>query len=182
MSRSRETAAARAEAAQALGYAVRSMELADVERVAHVHAEVWRAAYRELLPGGYLASLNRREFGDRWRDRLMAPTRSVTELVGLRPDGSIVALGSAGPNRDADTPTDWELRGLNVLATEQGTGLADMMMRELIGDRPCSLWVLQGNARAFAFYARYCFELDGHAKTHRPTGVTEVRMIRGSTY
>jgi ribosomal protein S18 acetylase RimI-like enzyme len=65
-----------------------------------------------------------------------------------------------------------------MLAAERGTGLADLMMAELVGARACSLWVLAGNARALAFYRRHGFVADGHSKTHSPTGTIERRLIR----
>lgn len=150
----------------------------DVEAVSKVHVAVWQTTYRGLLPDEYLSGLDPESFAARWSSRLSQDTRSAADLVGLRPDGAIVALGSAGPTRDADPPAEWELWALNVLSVAQGTGLADLMMQRLVDHRPCSLWVLSGNTRAMSFYGRYGFELDGHAKAHGATGATEVRMVR----
>jgi GNAT superfamily N-acetyltransferase len=66
-----------------------------------------------------------------------------------------------------------------VLPSAQGTGLADLMMERLVGTEPASLWVLDGNVRAEAFYRRHGFARDGAEKQHPPTGTTEVRMVRG---
>ena len=63
-------------------------------------------------------------------------------------------------------------------ADHHGTGWADMLMAELVGDRPTYLWVLESNQRASAFYGRYGFVTDGATKLHEPTGRVEVRMLR----
>lgn len=169
---------AKAAAAAAAGYAVRKMNVGDVEQVSEVHVAVWQATYRGLLPDDYLGGLEPRDFADRWSSRLSDGTRNAADVVGLDPDGVIVALGSAGPPRDLDVPAQWELWALNVLSVAQGTGLADLMMQRLARARSCCLWVLNGNSRAMSFYRRYGFELDGHAKPHGTTGATEVRMVR----
>ena len=173
---------AKAEAAAAAGYAVRSMEQDDAERVAQVHVGVWRTSYAALLPKDYLASLDVREFAERWSSRLASRSPLMSQLVGLRSDGSIVGLGSAGPPRDPNEPAPRELYGLNVLAEARGTGLADLMMQPLVGEGGCSLWVLDGNTRAIAFYQAYGFRMDGHTKKHPPTRATELRMVRDPTH
>jgi GNAT superfamily N-acetyltransferase len=155
------------------------MQLADVDGIAEVHVQVWREAYVSLMPSDYLADLDQERFARSWRGRLEGQQSAVgRQLVGLRPDGPIVAIGSAGPSRDEDAPTAWELYAINVLAAAHGTGLADLMMAELVGERPVSLWVLDGNKRALAFYARNGFVPDGATTEHEPSGRVELRLVR----
>jgi GNAT superfamily N-acetyltransferase len=155
------------------------MQLADVDGVAAVHVRVWREAYTSVMPSDYLDDLDQEQFAGSWRGRLEGQQPAeVMQLAGLSPDGTIVALGSAGPSRDEDAPTAWELFAINVLAAAHGTGLADLMMAELVGDRPTSLWVLDGNERARAFYARYGFVPDGATKEHEPSRRVELRLVR----
>lgn len=46
-------------------------------------------------------------------------------------------------------------------------------------DGPAELWVLEGNARALAFYARNGFVVDGERKpTGFDTGGDELHMVR----
>jgi hypothetical protein len=126
-----------------------------------------------------LANLDQEQFASSWRGRLEGqPFAKVRQLVGLSPDGPFVATGSAEPSRDEDAPTAWELFAINVLAAAHGTGLADLMMADLVGDRPTSLWVLDGNQRARAFYARYGFVPHGATKEHEPSGRVKLRLVR----
>ena len=71
-----------------------------------------------------------------------------------------------------------ELWGLNVLPSAHGTGLADLLLSELLGTDDCYLWVLRGNVRAAAFYTRHGFLPDGSTKPYPATGSIEERMVR----
>ena len=98
-------------------------------------------------------------------------------VVSTQPDGEITGLASAGPTRDTDAPTPWELYSINVIAACRGTGLADQLIAAVIGQRPSTLWVVEGNARAHAFYGRHGFSLEGGTRLHESTGAPEIRMI-----
>jgi GNAT superfamily N-acetyltransferase len=160
------------------GYVVRPMEVPDAPTVAEVHVRVWRQAYASLMPAEHLDGLDVADLAVRWRERLTNPADGVRHLAGLDPSGRIVAIGTAGPGRDPEPATAWELWAINVLPSEHGTGLADLLITELTGNRDCYLWVVRGNTRAIAFYRRHGFLADGGTKLHPPTGLTEERMVR----
>ena len=138
---------------------------------------VWREAYAALLPPDYLAGLSVAAFSERWAARLSSPAHDVTHLAGLDPSGSLVGIATAGPSRDRPAPTPQELWAINVLAVSHGTGLADLLLESLVPGA-ASLWVLEGNERAVAFYRRHGFERDGATKPFSPTGAVELRMVR----
>ncbi|GAA1188548.1 GNAT family N-acetyltransferase [Nesterenkonia xinjiangensis] len=69
-----------------------------------------------------------------------------------------------------------EVKALYVLAEVYGTGVGHALLTSGIGEDPAYLWVLAGNDRAIAFYARQGFRLDGATKSD-PVG-TEKRMVR----
>jgi len=98
-------------------------------------------------------------------------------VVATQLDDEIVAMASAGPSRDQDAPTGWELYAVNVLATHHGSGVADELLASVIAQRPATLWVVTDNARAQAFYRRHGFTVEGANRT-RATGVPEIRMVR----
>ena len=160
------------------GYSVRPMQLADASTVAEVHVQVWRDTYPGLMSAAYLDALDVAEFVQSWSQRLAGLPDDTSYLVGTAPDGAIVGFGVAGPSRDDDPPVPRELYAINVLATAHGTGLADLLMLELLGDGAASLWVAEGNARARAFYARHGFVPDGTSKVREATGMAEVRLVR----
>jgi GNAT superfamily N-acetyltransferase len=112
---------------------------------------------------------------------LAQPPDGVRRLVGVAPSGEVVAVAMSGPSRDEDAPTPWELWAVNVLDAHHGSGLSDLLMEQLVGDEPATLWVVQGNERAVAFYQRHGFRADGTTKWDERTGTNEDRMVRGGT-
>ena len=99
-------------------------------------------------------------------------------VVATGPDDEIVGIASAGPTRDDDARTPWEVYAINVLAAHHGTGVADQLITAVIAQRPVTLWVLRDNARARAFYRRHGFGVEGATKIHDGTGAPEIRMVR----
>ncbi|MFE7546875.1 GNAT family N-acetyltransferase [Streptomyces gardneri] len=63
----------------------------DAAALAGVHVRSWQAAYRDLLPGPYLDSLDPEERAALWRDRLTATDRP-TVLLATEADGRVVAF------------------------------------------------------------------------------------------
>jgi GNAT superfamily N-acetyltransferase len=59
-----------------------------------------------------------------------------------------------------------------------GTGLGQRLLDVAIGREAASLWVLEGNDRAIAFYRRNGFAEDGARAEEEYFGVPEVRMVR----
>jgi len=97
--------------------------------------------------------------------------------VAIDEQGSIIGLATAGAPRDQDPPTCWELYSINILAEQQGGGVADDLLRTTLGRGDTSVWVLADNARAQGFYRRHGFRLDGATRAYEGTGAPEVRMI-----
>ena len=152
--------------------------LDDLDELGRVHVQVWQQAYDGLMPADHLAALDPTAAPARWRERFDS-NPDVTWLLARDEDG-IVGMISAGPPRDDDSPVSLELYAINILRRAHGSGLADALMARAIGDRPAYLWVLEGNARAIAFYRRHGFSDEGGRKPEPDTGVVEMRMARGS--
>lgn len=150
----------------------------DVEELGRVHVQVWREAYADAMPAQYLATLDPERFAANWRLRLANPDQDATTLVARDEHGGIVGFVSAGPSRDEDPPTHRELYAINLLSRAHGTGLAQRMLDAALGDQDASLWVVETNHRARAFYSRNGFVVDGATSAHAPSGASEVRMVR----
>ena len=95
-------------------------------------------------------------------------------------DGTIIGLATAGVTRDDDAVTVWELYSINVVAQQQGGGVADDLIRVAAGERDTMVWVLTENARAQSFYSRHGFKIEGAATTDEATGGRQIRMVRQS--
>lgn len=161
------------------GWQLRPLALEDCDELGRVHMAVWRDAYVGLMPADYLAGLSDERCAARWRERALRPVDAPERtLVVVDPDGRISGFASAGPSRDDDAPAEWELYAVNLAPCARGTGVADRLLDALLGDRDATLWVVEGNARARAFYARHGFADEGGRSAHEPTGAVEIRMIR----
>jgi len=161
------------------GWRLRPLGLEDCDELGRVHMAIWRDAYAGLMPAGYLAGLSDQRCADNWRERSAEPEGGAARtLVVVGPDGHLAGFGSAGPSRDEDAPTEWELYAVNLVPQARGTGVADRLLDELVGDRAATLWVVEGNARARAFYARRGFVDEGGRDAHPATGTPEIRLVR----
>ena len=162
------------------GYAVRPGELA-ADVAGQVHTAVWQEASAGLMPAGHPAGPSTESAVRKWRLRLeVDEPDSVLVVATAGGDDELIGFASGGPSRDADAPAEWELYAINVLAAHHGSGVADDLMASVVGDRAASLWVLEGNARAQAFYRRHGFTPDGAGRMHEGTGAPEIRMVRGA--
>ena len=159
-------------------YAVRPARMRDAEELGRVHVQVWREAYVGHLPADYLEGLDPVTSAERWRLRLEMDEPDGIVVVATGLDDEIVGIASAGPTRDEDAPTEWELYAINVVAEHHGTGVADQLITAVIAQRPVTLWVLRDNARARAFYRRHGFGVEGATKIHDRSGAPEIRMVR----
>lgn len=81
-------------------------------------------------------------------------------------DDHIVAVASAGPapspwevaQGHLPAPADWQLQRLYLHPEVHGTGLADVLMAEVLPEpRPTYLWIIEGNERAGRFYRKRGF-------------------------
>ncbi len=159
---------------------VAALRLADCDELGEVHVRIWRETYAAAMPPEHLASLSAERSAAGWRQVAQgaaAPPGAGT-LVARDGSGRLVGFTSAGPSRDDDAPTEWELYVVNLLPEVHGSGLADALLHRILGERDATLWVVETNARARSFYARHGFVLEGATTSHEATGVPEVRLVR----
>ena len=154
---------------------LRLAEPADAEAGAAMHRACWREAYGPYAVPAKLAE--RLADAERWvsawtRQLAEGPPRVLAEV-----DGELVGFATVGPTRD-DARTPVELYALYTRAAYWGTGLGQQLWDAVRPDEPCSLWVLEDNARARAFYRRQGFEPDGARELYDDLGAWEIRMVR----
>jgi RimJ/RimL family protein N-acetyltransferase len=156
---------------------IRTAVSSDAEAIARVHISSWQAAYRDLMPAAYLASLDATLPG-----RVAYWTRVIdSSESGLRVAehaGQVVGWISFGASRDEDPvgETTGEVMAIYVHPEHWGTGaglaLWSAGVRCLVeqGYRRLTLWVLAGNARAIRFYERAQW---------RPEAASRRTLVRG---
>ncbi len=156
----------------------------DAEGIARAHVASWQGAYRDLLAPDLLAGLDWRDRLPRWQT-LLAEAGPVRVLVA-EAGGHVVGFCSVGPARDEDLmrrPESWyELYSIYLVPDRWASGLGRRLWAAARSRIPAeveavSLWVLEGNMRARAFYERQGFRLDGRRETTTRAGqaVPEIR-------
>ncbi len=173
-----------------MGVRVRWGRVEDAQALAAVHVRAWQEGYAGLLPQDLLDGLRPQDRLPRWTSTLSAadPPRSGTLVAeGELPGGvgtmveGLVGFLQLGPARDPVEPAGssgaaapdesvGEVMSCYVdpAAWRHGVGRALMTaaleaLAEAGHDR-ASLWVLEGNDRAIAFYRRTGWVLDGTRK------------------
>jgi GNAT superfamily N-acetyltransferase len=147
---------------------IRAVTPADVSAVTRLQVASWRAAYAGIIPAGYLAAMSAAEREQRHLARVLDPEPRASYLLAER-DGVIIGMANVGPARDddLDAASVGEIRAMYADPAAWSTGVGSALMRASlahlgsVGFTAVTLWVLEANARARAFYERWGFRTDG---------------------
>lgn len=160
-----------------MGVTVRAAVVDDAAEIGRVQVEVWRQAYDGLMRSERLAAMDPVRIGGLWGERLAAPPPGQRTWIALEGE-ELVGFATAGPSGEQPPAPDQRLYAINLLARSHRSGLADALLHAVVEPGPCSLWVVEGNARAIAFYERHGFVAHGTTQDDEALGVTERRMVR----
>lgn len=171
--------------ASVTGVVVRRAEPGDADAIARVHVRSWQAGYRGQLPDELLDSLNAEERIPRWEaaiDTAEWPGRGT--LLIEDDDGQVAGFAHLLPSRDRDADPDstGEIASFYIDPMSWGRGLGSRLMHSALAElsgryRTGTLWVLETNTRARAFYEATGWAHDGHGKDDLMGGV-EIRDLR----
>ncbi|WP_439239293.1 GNAT family N-acetyltransferase [Streptococcus suis] len=143
---------------------------------AYVHWKSWQEAYADLLPKEFLKNTYTLERCQDWAVRY--PQNILIATI----DDKVVGFACYGSSSQEDLQGAGELYALYVLADYYnrriGYQLMQAALEKLQSYETVTLWVLEGNARAIAFYEKVGFRFDGVKKTvNLGAERTEYRMI-----
>lgn len=155
----------------------------DADAVETIRVHGWQVAYRHVFPASELDELP--VDASRWRARLETPPPGWSTFVAERA-GTVVGFTSVGPSRDERgvgelyaiyvEPGDW--------SSGAGRALIERAEEQLAAEYgEATLWVLEDNPRARAFYERAGWAVDGARKAEPRWGVRapEVRYRKSLT-
>jgi L-amino acid N-acyltransferase YncA len=135
---------------------IRPATAADAEAIGIAHVQAWRESYAGIVPDRILAALDPAERTALWR-RVIAAGEIV--LVAEDPAGALLGFANAGPQREPEVlPFPGEIYAIYLLAAAKRRGLGRALMREAARGllarnlAAASLWALDGNSVAHAFY------------------------------
>ncbi|MGC4093276.1 MAG: GNAT family N-acetyltransferase [Polyangiaceae bacterium] len=164
---------------------VRTALPSDVSAIAQLHVRAWQIAYRGHMSDEFLSRLDPVRRAPMWERSVADP--KVLVLVALQRE-KLLGFCSVVPTRDADAaPETAELTTIYVEPERCRAGVGSALLEAAIEQashrtfRQISLWVLDGNLGAQAFYRAHGFEPDGAAKTEQLPGfsIRELRFLRG---
>lgn len=165
-----------------MDFRIRPAEPLDAAGIADVHVRTWQHAYRGLMPDALLDGLDVDSRAERWERILAGEDLGGRGVNHVAVSGeAIIGFSTRGPARDDDAPLATELYAIYADPGAHGTGVGAALLAAAIGSDPAYLWVLDGNARAIAFYTKHGFALDGAVKVDDRGDVVlrELRMVRG---
>ena len=146
------------------GATIRPATSQDVEAIARIHVETWRATYAGIIPDVYLVSMDLARQRKVWRQTLHGSGRGHHVVVAEPTGGGVVGFASCGPaRRDAlprRAPYDGEVYTLYVALDHQGQGHGRRLLETCFGtlrshDKTAAIvWVLAANPARFFYEAR----------------------------
>jgi ribosomal protein S18 acetylase RimI-like enzyme len=159
---------------------IRRAETADAETVGRIHVESWNVAYRGIMPDDVIARTDLAYRTAFWRERIADQDWPV---YLLEEEGRDVAFCQMIPTKDPDDDPRrvGHITSIHVLPKLRGKGYGRILMDHVVAEfrrRGCdevTLWVLEENRNARAFYDEYGFRPDGGKKNYPKTIVPEVR-------
>jgi len=154
----------------------------DCAAIARVQVRSWQAAYADILPADYLATLSVEKREVMWREFV---TRGSAELLIARDGGCIVGFVACGRCRDDGAATGRaEIWAIYVMPSHWSQGIGARLwgqaLRRLqdLGYDSVSVWVLVDNTRAVGFYESLKLEADADSLKEVEIGGQAVKEIR----
>lgn len=159
-------------------FLIRAPHLDEAEELADLHSLTWKETYGGVFPPSAWGEEARRRRLGMW-DAICSRLRPSDRFAVAERDGKPVGFAGSGASTDDPPVRERHLFFIYLLESEQGRGAGQALIDAVLSDGPASLWVLEGNPRARAFYERNGFVLDGARQaTGFDTGGEEVRMVR----
>lgn len=167
------------------GMAVRGALPSDAAAIAALHVRSRQSAYRGLLPDAMLQRLSVEQRRQRWEQTIGSVTQTVL-VADIA--GHIAGYIAFGPSRDSDAqPTTGEVYSINLDPADwrhgYGTALLHAALEQLreTGFAEVSLWVLDGNTRAFSFPSAWAMRRTVRPRSiARPAGLSFTSCATGA--
>lgn len=157
---------------------IRAPRADEAEALAELHGETWRETYRGIFPESAWGEEAHAQRVSMWSAICGHPMPSNRFAVAERA-GTLIGLAGVGPSLDTPPVRAHELHFIYLRAHEHGSGAGQALLDAVLGDEPASLWVVEHNSRAQAFYARNGFVRDGARQaTGFDSGGEAIRMVR----
>ncbi len=169
-----------------MDHVIRGARPEDSEAIGLIHVRAWQAAYRGVMPDGYLDALRVEDRAVLWQRAIEEP-RPRQRLRVVVVDDAVAGFAVSGPEAgDLARETAGELYAINLDPRWWGKGLGRALLREVTsgladsGYTAAVLWVTPANERARNLYESEGWATDGTNRDAEVLGakVLEVRYQR----
>ena len=159
---------------------IRPAKKEDLQELAHVHIESWKAAYGHFMPAYVFEWITTENRVERFKESL---EKENEELAVITVEGKIAGSITQGKCRDEDSEDNTgEIWGMYLLPgywwQGLGTKLVNWSLEKLKekGYRRVTLWVFEESTGSRQFYEKLGFKPEGET---RPTRIDDsIRLIR----
>lgn len=143
---------------------IREANSEDVEGMARVRVDTWRATYRGIVPDEYLHSLSYEEVSGRWQKAFLENRDlNVGIFVAENDQKEIVGIAVCGPEQNSDPFYNGEIYILYVLPAHQNRGIGRRLvaacvnhLQKQLQSQTMLIWVIAENP-----YRRFYESLGG---------------------
>lgn len=150
---------------------------ADAIALRDLHLLTWEATYGDRASEAWYRERLAAHAGRDWVEIVRAQAARGGGVLTAKCDGAVVGLCQYGPSEDADHDPDQvgQIQRLYVHPARQRSGIGRSLLSASVdrlrrrGAHTATLWVLETDQRAQAFYERLGWTPDGSRKTHPPT-------------
>lgn len=138
--------------------AIRVASPSDAEAIASLHLASWQAAYRGIVPDGFLTGITFDNRVTRWQRALSPAESPPTETILAVDLEKVQGVCSFGPRRRPESTGIGEVYALHVEPTSRRRGIGKLLLDDTLrrlairGFSAAVLWVLRDNVDARHFY------------------------------
>jgi GNAT superfamily N-acetyltransferase len=169
---------------------IRRATPSDARVMAEIGVAGWQAAYRGILPAGFLAGLSVTAREIAWESMLEADEADEAPCWMAERDGAAIGYLASGPPRDDDVPLPAaEVYAIYVSPAEWRSGVGKALIMTAVaywhglGAATLVLWTLDANLAGRAFYEALGWRTDGSTQLIDLGGfrAPEIRYCLGPT-
>lgn len=148
-----------------MSFVIREAIENDAVSIGIVYTESWKSAYKGMIPDEYLNQLDSEKRAERFKRDLVEYKNTYYYIA--ESDGKVIGVLALHKSRDLDLEQAGEINSIYLLPGYWNKGFGKQMMAfaveklKKLGFSLISLWVLEDNQRAKAFYEKSGFIKDG---------------------
>ncbi|UYP47519.1 hypothetical protein NEF87_003804 [Candidatus Lokiarchaeum ossiferum] len=147
---------------------IRDIELSDIQKISQINVNVWKSAYKGVIPVSYLDSINYQDNFQAWKKIFNNQGKDELFLVAEL-NSEVIGFVWAGPEREKGIKNQSELYAIYIKEINQRKGVGKKLFTIIFDEfqkreyQSMVLWTLKENPYRF-FYESLGGELNSTKK------------------